>query len=351
MASENILQIPQQGSRSILPHSNQLLKRIWASKTLPPLIKTFTWRLIRCALATADRARRYVVHIDNHCDTCGAIENDTHLFFHCNLPRAVWFTFTPAIITDNLPTETDGVQLAMQYIVSNSISDNTLTRILYTLWYIWKARNDYRFNRKQWTPQQVHHAAMAHMSSYDKALISQVTSQVPTQPHQGDLHSTPPHAAVTIQQEEATTTFQQGQENQTGLTTPRAQLNNISDFNAGLAIQQYNNAATGCRLSTIWSPSKQPGQPPNYQNRIIFKVWCILLQVTTQLNIRRTDIEGHLHTHTSFNHLCSYLESDAILMRQLRLILHHLRQEMRDLASSSSITRCTPLKPSTSRHR
>lgn len=37
------------------------------------------------------------------------------------------------------------------------------------MWYIWKARNDYHFNRKQWTPAQVHHAAAAHMSSYSAA--------------------------------------------------------------------------------------------------------------------------------------------------------------------------------------
>jgi hypothetical protein len=36
-------------------------------------------------------------------------------------------------------------------------------------------RNDYRSNRKQWMPTQVHHVAAAHMSSYNAALIPQVT--------------------------------------------------------------------------------------------------------------------------------------------------------------------------------
>jgi hypothetical protein len=37
------------------------------TKKLPPLIKTFTWRLIRRALATAVRASRYASHIDSNC--------------------------------------------------------------------------------------------------------------------------------------------------------------------------------------------------------------------------------------------------------------------------------------------
>jgi hypothetical protein len=90
------------GSRSILPQTNQILQRAWKSKDLPPLIKTFTWRLIRRALATAERATRYSVHIDPHCSVCGQLEDDAHLFFHCQLPRAVWFSSAPSFRTDDL---------------------------------------------------------------------------------------------------------------------------------------------------------------------------------------------------------------------------------------------------------
>lgn len=107
-----------------------------------------------------------------NCDTCGAVENDFHLFFHCNLPRAVWASFSPPMTTDNLPHEPDGIQLTLQSFLSNSTSDTTFNKMLYTLWYIWKARNDYHFNRKQCTSTQVHHAAAAHMSSYNAALNS-----------------------------------------------------------------------------------------------------------------------------------------------------------------------------------
>jgi len=46
LASNQIINLPSQGSRSINSHTNQILKRAWKMKNLPPIIKTFAWRLI-----------------------------------------------------------------------------------------------------------------------------------------------------------------------------------------------------------------------------------------------------------------------------------------------------------------
>jgi hypothetical protein len=153
------------------------LQRAWKSKDLPPLIKTFTWRLIRRALSTGARAGRYSVHIDEHCSACQAIEDDAHLFFHCQLPRAVWFSFDPPLRTDNLPHELDGIQLILQFVLPNSTTDALFNKILITLWYLWKARNDYRFSRKNWTPWQVHHAVQAHISTHTHTMAAQEHSR------------------------------------------------------------------------------------------------------------------------------------------------------------------------------
>jgi hypothetical protein len=48
-----------------------------------------------------------------HCSTCGVVEDDVHLFFHCDLPQAVWFSFTPSMRTDNLPQESDDILLGL----------------------------------------------------------------------------------------------------------------------------------------------------------------------------------------------------------------------------------------------
>jgi len=169
LSAQNSIQLPQQGSRSILPQANHILRRTWKSRDLPPIINAFTWRLIRRALATAERAARYSTHIDNHCSACGAVKDDAHLFFHCDLPRAVWFSFTPSIRTDNLPHENDGVQLILQSFISNSTSDALFHKILFTLWYIWKARNDNHFRRHTWTPMQVNTTVAAHIKTNTQA--------------------------------------------------------------------------------------------------------------------------------------------------------------------------------------
>jgi hypothetical protein len=150
------------------------------SKDLPPIIKSFSWRLICRALATAERATRYSTRIDNHCSDCGAVEDDAHLFFHCNLPRAIWFSFSPSIRTDTLPQENDGVQLILQSLISNSIPDALFHKILFTLWYIWKVRNDRHFRGYTWTPGQVNNVVAGHIKSNAQAKLLQATPSAST---------------------------------------------------------------------------------------------------------------------------------------------------------------------------
>jgi hypothetical protein len=141
LSSANRVQLPQQGSRSINAHASQILKRAWKIKNLSPLMKTFTWRLIRNAITTTERAGRYS-QIPRHCSTCDQLETDSHLFLHCQLPTQVWCSFNPPILTQNIAPEHDGIQQSLLHLTPQHTTDNTL-------WYIWKARNDSHFNRKQ----------------------------------------------------------------------------------------------------------------------------------------------------------------------------------------------------------
>jgi hypothetical protein len=56
--------LPSQGARSISPQVNQTLQKVWKAKSVPPFLKTFAWRLIRRALATADKAGKFSSNID-----------------------------------------------------------------------------------------------------------------------------------------------------------------------------------------------------------------------------------------------------------------------------------------------
>lgn len=78
----------------------------------------------------------------------------------------MWFSADPSLRTDLLPQKQDGVQQILQVVLPVSTPDDLLTKFFITLWYLWKARNDNRFNRKTWTPLQVHHAVQAHLSSH-----------------------------------------------------------------------------------------------------------------------------------------------------------------------------------------
>jgi len=61
--------------------------------------------------------------------------------------------------------EDDRVQDILSIIITDSTDNSLLQKILTTLWYIWKARNDHRFARKTWNAWQVHHAVVAHTNT------------------------------------------------------------------------------------------------------------------------------------------------------------------------------------------
>lgn len=63
----------------------QILRRVWADRTIQPRVKTFAWRLLRLALGTASRIHRIVPNVDETCSRCGCIENEVHLFLSATM--------------------------------------------------------------------------------------------------------------------------------------------------------------------------------------------------------------------------------------------------------------------------
>jgi hypothetical protein len=77
---------------------------------------------------------------------------------------------TPPIRSDDLPQEDDGVQVILSMLITDSVDDHLVQKILTTMWFLRKARNDQRFRAKIWTIWQVHHAIAAFIATTNLTL-------------------------------------------------------------------------------------------------------------------------------------------------------------------------------------
>jgi hypothetical protein len=69
---------------------------------------------------------------------CGAIENDLHLLFLCDLPRYVWTTANPSLPINTITDNENGVQLALPTLLSSNSIETMLCNTHFTLEYVWK---------------------------------------------------------------------------------------------------------------------------------------------------------------------------------------------------------------------
>jgi hypothetical protein len=93
----------------------------------------------------------------------------------------------PPLCSSMLPLEQDGVYEILPILINQKTSDEQMQVPVTTLWYIWKARNDKRFNNKTWMVWQVHNAMTAdikvNLLQKEQEPDQQATEQ---QPHQHD---------------------------------------------------------------------------------------------------------------------------------------------------------------------
>ena len=132
---------------SISPAEKEIWWQVWRNKRLAPRVKTFAWRLIRRALATGARASKFSKHIAKECSRCGMLETDSHLFFHCTFAKAVWFSTTLGLRTDAYDTTLYPSNIIHAMLQIHQ-PENSVDKIFTLLWCIWKARNDFLFNKK-----------------------------------------------------------------------------------------------------------------------------------------------------------------------------------------------------------
>jgi ribonuclease HI len=91
------------------------------------------------------------------------------------VPAQVWSSANPPFLSNQIPEEEDGVQISLSFFFQNDITEHDLCNKMFLLWYIWKARNDNRFQRKTWSANQIKLAAAAHMNAHLEALQNPVS--------------------------------------------------------------------------------------------------------------------------------------------------------------------------------
>ncbi|KAI8536635.1 hypothetical protein RHMOL_Rhmol10G0272400 [Rhododendron molle] len=133
-----------------------LWRTIWKLK-IPNKIKNFWWRVCRNGLATKENLFRRKCAQFNTCPICHLeVETIEHLLFFFPWTRAVWFGCS--IVFDGVIGRPD---LAIKWTahildsMSKQTAMNFLSKITFTAWNIWKARNDYVFRKEKVNPMVV----------------------------------------------------------------------------------------------------------------------------------------------------------------------------------------------------
>ncbi|XP_030964174.1 uncharacterized protein LOC115985370 [Quercus lobata] len=131
-------------------------QKLWRLKA-PERTKMLLWRIGKNALPTKENIVLRIGVGDPNCMLCGEnIENYCHLFFKCNVARALWFASCDGLRSDSIPISTN--EDIVKFIVSpnnflgveiaRNKEDNELNslRMMITLGDIWFMRNQLLHN-------------------------------------------------------------------------------------------------------------------------------------------------------------------------------------------------------------
>ncbi|CAN1757980.1 Putative ribonuclease H protein At1g65750, partial [Linum perenne] len=121
------------------------LKKLWKwlwHLDLPPKLKFFLWRVCKNALPTNSGLFRRRCTASSDCVTCYADEETLeHLLFHCAVSSSFWQLVLPSV---QCP---DAQQSARSWFtnIAATASKVLSAEIGFTVWYIWKMRNELLF--------------------------------------------------------------------------------------------------------------------------------------------------------------------------------------------------------------
>ncbi|XP_026444936.1 uncharacterized protein LOC113345345 [Papaver somniferum] len=119
-------------------------KQIWNLNILPK-VNMFCWKVVSYALALRNNMSKYVKDSEPYCMLCDNqdLEDEMHLFFHCNFAKKVWDAFE----LNNIYHCNGNLDIMHWFKVwmnnKNLTSKHNL--ISFIIWSIWKFRNSVHF--------------------------------------------------------------------------------------------------------------------------------------------------------------------------------------------------------------
>ncbi|CAN1763333.1 Putative ribonuclease H protein At1g65750, partial [Linum perenne] len=138
--------------RSMTSSTNQPIdesaKKFWKwlwKLDLPPKLCFFLWRICRNALPTKGNLVKRRCALSATCLTCNADdETQEHLFVHCPFSTSFWQQVMPSL---QCPSPDQSMNSWFINIASTA-SMSSVIEIGFTLWFIWKMRNELLFQDK-----------------------------------------------------------------------------------------------------------------------------------------------------------------------------------------------------------
>lgn len=152
------------------------LKHIWNIKTSPKL-KDFLWRVVKKAIPVSSNLERRGLPSFN-CKSCGAREDDLHVFLSCPVAEEVW-SLIPVL-------QRPEYLLSMAGLIKQGASFTPLppTGVAvplwpWVLWNLWKSRNHLVFENRVFTGQEIVLKSIKDAREWGQA---QMDSKSPTSP-------------------------------------------------------------------------------------------------------------------------------------------------------------------------
>ncbi|KAJ4762988.1 RNA-directed DNA polymerase (reverse transcriptase)-related family protein [Rhynchospora pubera] len=167
------LHIPVQQEGSATIGAQWVMINNW--KFIAPKVKIFLWRLLSRALPLANNIHGRIRVISPICQRCGQEnEYESHCFFFCPGSRRVWFEGRLG-----LRTHEQSLDITQAFIQTVPLLDEEGIKVyVYTLWELWKGRNEVVMQHKQFDPVKILRA----VNNWMRGVVDEQQSQSNQQP-------------------------------------------------------------------------------------------------------------------------------------------------------------------------